>query len=83
MVQGAAFEEAIRSARLTSEAAHGRGEGMDILELKEEVLGVIDRLDSLVVMMNNRLLSDELHMTCLRQSIPEIAVELREHIETL
>lgn len=56
---------------------------MDILELKEEVLGVIDRLDSLVVMMNNRLLSDELHMTCLRQSIPEIAVELREHIETL
>ena len=56
---------------------------MDILELKEELLLLVDRLDNLVYMAGNKALPDDIHMTALRGALPDLALELREHIETL
>ena len=56
---------------------------MDILELKEELLVLVDRLDHLVCMAGNKALPDDIHMTALREALPDLALELREHVETL
>ena len=51
--------------------------------VRNNILGIVDRLDSLICMLQNKRLPDRIHVDCLRQSLPEVARELREKVEEL